>query len=335
MNEIQVQTIKKKPAEIEFNHKDIEAELQSNLKKYEGLTFTSDSTAELRSTLAELRKGKKAVDDYRKKTKKELNEPVKQFEDTCKHLNNYFDEVIAPLDKQLKTFVEQEKEEKLTKLEVIKKEHIETHKLSEDYTDQVVIEDSYLAKSMSLKMASESIEFKVKNLKMEQDKRKADKEVVTTNVKLANSENQLSLSAEAYVRLLEFDDVEDVKKQIETDAERAVKKRIEQEEKERVEEERKEKKRIEREKQIAIEDAKRIEAKKQLNVEQDKQEVIIPDREEYEAMPLNTAPIIDDLPFGDIGGYLDKVYSVHATDEEHEKIKTFLFNLDVVVNIDE
>lgn len=239
MNELQVKTIEMKPAVIEFNHENIEKELQESLKKYDGLTFTSDASTELRSTLAELRKGKKAVDEYRKKIKRELNQPVLEFEEKCKSLNKYFDEVINPLDEQLKTFVEQERAEKLEKLEIARDEYIEKHELNEEFAEQVEIKDRFLTKSVSLKSASESIEFQVKNLKEEQNRLENDKKVLTQSVEMANERNDLGFSADAYIRLLEFDDLATVHAQLNKDVDKEFKRRAEKErqEKERAEQE--------------------------------------------------------------------------------------------------
>lgn len=354
MNELQVETLKLSPAVIEFNHKDIEKELQENLAKYEGLTFTSDATSEIRSTLAELRKGKKAVDDYRKAVKKELNEPVKEFESKCKELDRYFEDVITPLDSQLKTFVERERAEKLAKLEDAKKEYISIHGLNDEYVERIEIEDRFLTKSVSLKVASESIEFQVKNLKMEQDKLESDKEVITTTIKLVNAENDMSFSIDAYLRLLEFDSVDYIKKQIENDVKKEVSRREEQAKAEQERKEKEEKERAERER---IE-KKRVEEAERERVEKEQQE------KEVVAQEKNEEPIAEDEPYiqvianenGEIIGVptediekdpfesmddpfaseeVVKIYEVVGTDEEHEALEMYLNRIGLEWNVNE
>lgn len=329
MNELQVETIKLKPAVIEFNHKEIEKELRKNLSKYEGLTFTSDATTEIRSTLAELRKGKRAVDDYRKKVKKELNEPVKAFEDTCKELNSYFDDVISPLDEQLKAFVEQERAEKLEQLEKARDEYIATHELADEYVDRIVIEDSYLTKSTSLKVASEGIEFQVKNLKMEQTQLETNKEVIETNVKLANSENDMNLTAEPYLRLLEFDDVEVVKRQIEKDVVKEMGRRKEQERLEQLRREREaQEERIaaqkQQEEQREVINSQEVEAKNEVD------ELIEDESEQIEApsLPFGDIDELDadeiDLGYESVPAFNNYVYSINANEEQLEKLHEFM-----------
>lgn len=337
MNELQVETLKLSPAVIEFNHKDIEKELQENLAKYEGLTFTSDATSEIRSTLAELRKGKKAVDDYRKAVKKELNEPVKEFESKCKELDRYFDDVITPLDSQLKTFVERERAEKLAKLEGAKNEYISIHGLNDEYVDRVEIEDRFLTKSVSLKVASESIEFQVKNLKMEQDKLESDKEVITTTIKLANAENDMNFSIDAYLRLLEFDSVDYIKKQIENDVQKEVSRREEQAKAEQLRKEKEEQERKELEDRLATKNQKELEEQKAVDDMEEEVmnsmadaiagasepsiEAITKDNEEFIGVPFEDFEHMDD-PFS--SEEVVKNYEVVGTDEEHEALEKYL-----------
>lgn len=295
MNELQVQTIEIKPAVIKFNYSDVEKALETSLENYKGLVYTEEKSTELRKTLAELRKGKNLVDRYRIDTKKKLNEPVTQFEDQCKKLDKKFNDVITPLAKQLDEFEEKRRNKKLAELEKIRSEHIETHDLSEEYHDQVEISDHMLTKGVSLNQASESLEFIVRNLKMEQDKKIADKQLIETTVKLANSENELGFSADAYVRLLDFKDVEVVKNQIEAD----VKKEVENRRLKKEAEERAEQERLEREKQVELE---RLAQEEHERIKREKEQLEQAEIESDVGIPLGFEPTsvsIDDLPFSD------------------------------------
>src|SRR5699024_10112365 len=80
------------------------------------LTFTESETPEIRKTLAELRKGAKAVDRYRIDTKKELSEPITEFEKKCKEIVKKFDERIGSRDEQLKDYEKQWKEKRIVKV---------------------------------------------------------------------------------------------------------------------------------------------------------------------------------------------------------------------------
>lgn len=285
MNELQVKTLTITPAKIEFNFDEIEKELDASLVKYQNLTFTEDSTTDLRKVLAELRKGKQAVDRYRIDTKKQLNEPVVKFEDKCKELNEKFDNAINPLDKQLKEYVQRERDEKLKQCEEIRAKIIKEYELDDEYASQVEILDQYLTKSRSLREVEESMDFQAKNIKLEQDKKAADIEIIKTTVKLANAENNLSLSVDAYVRLLEINDVETIKKQIEIDAGNEVARRhLEEQEK----------------------------------LTQDVATKSIPVVSELPELPF------DDLPFGDIEEDKTYRYTITGTPSQFDELETFM-----------
>lgn len=317
MNELQVKTINLEPAKVEFNHDEIAKELDSNLAKYENLTFTEENTSEIRKVLAELRKGKRAVDRYRIDTKKELINPVTEFEDKCKELTAKFDGVINPLNEQLQDYVQRQRKEKRNKLLEVRKELIEKHELNQEYHDQVEILDVFLNASTSMREATDSIEFKIENLKMEQEKKKADKQVIETSVKLANAENDLSLSAEAYVRLLEFNEVENVQEQIKNDASKEVEEREKAIERKRIAEEKKaEQELIEKEKA----------EKEQAKQEKTEQEFDDSMKEVEQVVANAEPPKLDDLPFGNIDDEkeITESYVVTATKEEHERLKKVL-----------
>lgn len=236
----ELKTIEMEPAKIIFNHEEIEKDLEKNLRKYNGLTFTEDDAAECKRTIAELRKGKKAVDEYRKDIKKQLNAPVTEFEDKCKTLNKKFDDVINPLVKQSDAFETKRRNEKRERVQEIIAKLIEESDLLEKYATELVVQDEHLTKSRSMKSIEEELQFQTDNLKMKQDKEAADKEIVSNTVKLANAENGLSLPESSYINLVDYKDVESIKGQIEADAEKEVTKR---EAKKAAEEERLEKER--------------------------------------------------------------------------------------------
>lgn len=218
MNQLQVKTVTLEPARIEFNHEEIEKDLVANLKKYQGLTFTEDNAKECKNTIAELRKGKKAVDQYRLKIKKELTAPVTEFENKCKALNKRFDEVINPLIEQHDKFENDRKESKRKTIEELIEYCLEGKELGELYRLQIQIEDSWLTKSKSLKAIEEELLVKIDHLIMQQAKADADKEIIKSTVEVANARYNTNLVDSSYLRVLEYSDVEDVKTQILEDA---------------------------------------------------------------------------------------------------------------------
>ena len=227
--ELQVKTTKFEPAVIEFNYKEIEKQLKENLKKYEGLTFTEKEATECKKVIAELRKGKRLVDQYRIKTKKQLTEPVKVFEEQCKALNEKFDSVIDPLLEQSKEFEEKEREEKRIKVEKIKQQVIEDLQLADEIASLLVIEDRFLNKSTSLKSIEEELHEQANQLITQKQNEAQTKELIKAHVEIVNLRNEIELVDSSYVHLAAHKEIEEIRRIIDKDAQVAVERRDQEE----------------------------------------------------------------------------------------------------------
>lgn len=234
--ELSVKTTKMTMPEIEFNYDELASNLEENLKKYEGLTFTDKTATECNKTITELRKGKRLVDQYRLKTKKQLLGPVEEFEKKCKALNKKFDEVISPLKEQADKFEEKRKEEKREEIEEISRELYKEHGLNTD--TKLDFDDKWLNKSTSMKSIKEDIALQVEQMKLQQEKEKLDKQLIKSHVELMNAKNNVELLETSYVHLAGNTETDEIKRLIEQDAETLVKRK---EEEDRLERERKEK----------------------------------------------------------------------------------------------
>lgn len=225
VNELAVKTIEFQPAKIEFNYEELESILDENLKKYAGLTFTEGMATECRKTIAELRKGKRALDQYRLQTKKQLTESVTEFENQCKELNKKFDEVITPLVEQNDLFEEKRKEEKREKVQDILDKVSTDFELDEKHAAELIIEDSYLTKSKTFKSIEEELTTLAEHLKVKQDKRASDEEIIKSHVELMNSKHNVGLIEATYINLLDYQGFQDVRERIEKDVEQELEQR--------------------------------------------------------------------------------------------------------------
>lgn len=226
MNALQVKTINLTPAVVEFNFEELSAILNENLKKYDGLTFTEKDAAACKKTIAELNKGKKALDTYRKDTKKELTASVTAFENQCKELNKKFDEVINPLKEQYDQFENDRKELKRKQIREVIDQLIEQQGLNETYAAQLIIPEEYFNKSKTLKSIKDELSTKAEHLGIQQDKEEADQEIIKSHVQLINTKYDTNLPESAYLSLLAYTQVAEVKERIEADAEKEVEKCI-------------------------------------------------------------------------------------------------------------
>lgn len=299
----EIKTIELEPAKVVFNHEEIEKDLEENLQKYNGLTFTENDATECRKTIAELRKGKKAVDEYRKQVKKQLTAPVTEFEGKCKALNKKFDEVIHPLIEQNEAFETKRRNDKRKQVQEVIAQTIEEYDLPEKYAAQLVVEDEHLTKSRTMKSIKEEVMFQADKLKVQMEKEIADKENIANAVKLANAENELNLPETSYVGLIDYKDVESIKQQISTDAEKEIKKR-EQEE-----------------------------ARKQAELEKQSQKQQQEEKTSQEIVQDHIQPVEDTIPFSEPDMIPDfsleeepvfEIYKVTATESQLRSLEEFM-----------
>ncbi len=152
MNKLQLKVLENKPAEVHFNFDEISNYLDSTLNKYQGIVVTEETIKDGKKVIADLRKGKKSLDEFRKKTKKELTKSVTEFENQCKELSKKFDEVIDPINEQAEQFEIKRKEEKKVEVQKVIKIVCELK-----HVGDLPLDDKYLNKSMSLKAIKEDL----------------------------------------------------------------------------------------------------------------------------------------------------------------------------------
>ncbi|WP_050607240.1 DUF1351 domain-containing protein [Clostridium niameyense] len=214
MNKLQLKVLENKPAEVNFNYEEISNNLDIVLKKYEGIVVTEDTVKDGKKVIADLRKGKKSLDEFRKKTKKELTAPVKEFEDKCKELSKKFDEVIDPIVEQAEQFEEKRKFEKKIEVEKVIDEVCKLKGL-----DELPLEDSYLNKSTSLKSIKTELIKVADNILLQQATFKANADLIKSKIEVVNTKHDINLADTPYVSMLEYTDVQTVLEQIKKDVE--------------------------------------------------------------------------------------------------------------------
>lgn len=106
------------------NFEDLMTELKDRLSFYNGLIVTEDAIKEAKEDRATLNKLKTALDDERKKIKKQCLDIQSGIESQIKQLIAPIDESMAAIDKQLAVFDEQKKVEKRQRIEVMYAETI-------------------------------------------------------------------------------------------------------------------------------------------------------------------------------------------------------------------
>ncbi|AWB31553.1 DUF1351 domain-containing protein [Clostridium botulinum] len=214
MNKLQIQVLENKPAEVHFNFDEISNYLDSTLNKYQGIVVTEDTVKDGKKIIAELRKGQKSLDEFRKKIKKEVSEPIKAFENQCKELGKKFDEVIDPIVKQAEEFEEKRKEEKKVEVQKIIDEVCELKGLK-----SLPMEESHLNKSTSLKSIKTELTKVADNILLEQANHKKNISLIEGRIDLANAKYGVTMVKEPYVSMLEHEDIDTILNKILEDGE--------------------------------------------------------------------------------------------------------------------
>ena len=216
--ELAVKTTKFEPAVIEFNYEEIEITLAENLRKYEGLTFTDKEAKECNAVVADLKKGKRLVDQYRIKTKKQLNEPVKAFEEQCKTLNEKFDSVLDPLLEQSKEFDDKQREEKLIRVKQIRETVIEDLQMEEELAKELVLDDRFSNKSTTLKSIEEDLHEQANQLIVAAQNEQQNIDLIKAHVEIVNLKNEVNLLDSSYLNLAAHQTIEEIRETIDKDA---------------------------------------------------------------------------------------------------------------------
>ena len=102
---------------LNWNFEELNQQLDSQLEKYRGLTFTDDQMPEAKKTRAALNKVAKEINDRKLAVKREFCAPYEQFEDQAKILIGKIKEVSGEIDQQVKDYEESKKHKKRQQIE--------------------------------------------------------------------------------------------------------------------------------------------------------------------------------------------------------------------------
>lgn len=174
MNELIVR-VEQQPAEITCNFDELEAHIKTIVAEYNGAQFTEESIPIAKSTVADLRKQKKELDDKRKSIKKIYMKPYERFEAGVNTLTKLYDEPINMISGQIKEFEEAKKAAKRKLIAEIYDE------IALPYVQYIPLDKIYDPKwenaTMSLKRVKEDIQKYV-----------ADCEHAISSIKATNSD---------------------------------------------------------------------------------------------------------------------------------------------------
>ena len=105
------------PEVIEFNHEELKKFLVEKTATYNSLVVTEDSIKSAKEDKAKLNKFRTAIEDERKRIKKQCLQPYEEFERKCKEIVALIDKPILSINTQIKAFDDVEKENKYKALQ--------------------------------------------------------------------------------------------------------------------------------------------------------------------------------------------------------------------------
>ncbi|MBC6163329.1 DUF1351 domain-containing protein [Listeria booriae] len=137
--------------------------------KYQNLVFTAENVKTAKSVRTELRKIERTIDDRRKDIKKQINQPLDEFEAKIKVLTKVIKDTVAPIDAGIKEIENAEKAEKQKAILAIVEEIAEDRGVN---SFRIIIDAKWSNKTTSEATIRAGVAEQVEKL-VEEDERKA------------------------------------------------------------------------------------------------------------------------------------------------------------------
>ena len=103
---------------LNWNFEELNRQLDIQLAKYDGLTFTESEMAQAKKVRANLNKVAKVINDRKIEVKKQFCEPYDRFADQAKVLVGKIQTVSGKIDQQVKDFEQKQKAEKKEQIRI-------------------------------------------------------------------------------------------------------------------------------------------------------------------------------------------------------------------------
>lgn len=140
---------------IEWNFKDLKAEIAATSKDYETSVYTDDTITAAKADRAKLNKFVDALNKKRTEVRKALLKPDEQFGQEIKELTGIVQKAIDNIDTQVKGYEQRKRDEKTAKVREFYDENI--HDLSPVLPFEKVFKEEYANASTTMKSIKEDI----------------------------------------------------------------------------------------------------------------------------------------------------------------------------------
>ena len=152
----------KSPEQILFNYEELKEALMEKCRVYETVVYGEDQIKMAKADRASLNRLKKALNDERLKREREYMKPFDDFKAKINEIIRIIDKPASVIDQQIKAAEEQQKADKLTKIQ----DYWET--MSPSFAPSVrldqIFEDKWLNASVSMKSIQDAIDAKIQQI---------------------------------------------------------------------------------------------------------------------------------------------------------------------------
>ena len=148
---------------IKWNKEELEAAVRHKIAAYQNVVYTEDNMKQAKADRAEMNKLTKAIEERRKMVKKIINEPYDVFEAELKEILALIQEPVGIIDRQVKAFEDQQKEEKKKSIQKSYDEVIGD--LAEVLPFERVFDSRYLNQTYKLATAQAEVKAKVEKVR--------------------------------------------------------------------------------------------------------------------------------------------------------------------------
>lgn len=152
---------------IQWNSEELKAAIAEKIRDFKSLQYTEETIKEAKKDKANLNKLRTALEDERKRIKKECMQPYEAFEKQVKEIVSMIDEPIRLIDAQIKEVEEQRRIEKKGQVFAIYEGNIGTLKGILPF--EKVFKEEYLNVSRTLKSIREEITALIQKVNSDMD----------------------------------------------------------------------------------------------------------------------------------------------------------------------
>ena len=213
------------PAKVEWNKQGIMDKVQVIVDEYKDMIFTEKTLKSGKATCADLNKLKKNINDEAKRIDKLLTEDVKIFRGEIKEVIALIDKAYNPIKTQMSAFEQARHDEKAKKILKMIDDLIKNQGLRKEYSGDLIIQKSYLAKGSTLKSIKEELTEIATIAGDRQDEYDKNIKLVNEMIDTNNKSFDIILLPEQYLKMLQVKNVPEIMMEITKDAQAVVQKK--------------------------------------------------------------------------------------------------------------